>query len=138
LAFERSGYLHPAFVDFIDLFSRCSSSRPNPQTVLLLKFAVSFAITFSTASLLKSAAHRLLPRSILPFVPPKPLSVPLCWAACSSPPRQFIHGHRLRTYDTNSHSTFSSAATATVSPSSSLSFTGSLEVDDEGLSWLRA
>jgi hypothetical protein len=29
---------------------------------------------------LKSASHRLLPRSLLPFVAPKPLSVPLCWA----------------------------------------------------------
>jgi hypothetical protein len=26
LAFERSGYLHPAFVDFIDLYARCSTS----------------------------------------------------------------------------------------------------------------
>jgi hypothetical protein len=30
--------------------------------------------------LLRSASHRLLPRSILPFIPPKPLTVPTCWA----------------------------------------------------------
>jgi hypothetical protein len=30
--------------------------------------------------LIKSASHRLLPRSILPFVPPKPLTVPASWA----------------------------------------------------------
>jgi hypothetical protein len=80
LAFERSGYLHPAFDDFIDLFARCSSSQPRPHTALQLRFAVAFAITFTTAALLKSASHRLLPRSLLPFVAPKPLSVPLCWA----------------------------------------------------------
>jgi hypothetical protein len=80
LAFERSGYLHPAFDDFIDLLSRCSSSQPKPQTALQLRFAVAFAITFTTASLLRSASHRLLPRSILPFIPPKPLTVPTCWA----------------------------------------------------------
>jgi hypothetical protein len=29
---------------------------------------------------LRSASHRLLPRSLLPFVAPKPLTVPLCWS----------------------------------------------------------
>jgi hypothetical protein len=80
LAFERSGYLHPTFEDFIDLYSRCSSSSPQPHTALQLKFAVAFAITFTTAALLRSASHRLLPRSLMPFVAPKPLTVPLCWA----------------------------------------------------------
>jgi hypothetical protein len=80
LAFERSGYLHPVFEDFIDLFARCSSSQPQSNTALQLKFAVAFAITFTTASLLRSASHRLLPRSTLPFAAPKPLTVPLCWA----------------------------------------------------------
>lgn len=80
LAFERSGYLHPAFEDFIDLFARCSSAAHRPQTALQLKFAVAFAITFTTASLLRSASLRLLPRSLQPFFPPKPLAVPRCWA----------------------------------------------------------
>ncbi len=80
LAFERSGYLHPVFDDFIDLFARCSSVQPQPHTALQLKFAVAFAITFTTAELLRSASHRLLPRSLLPFVAPKPLTIPLCWA----------------------------------------------------------
>ncbi len=80
LAFERSGYLHPAFEDFIDLFARCSSSQPQPHTALQLKFAIAFAITFTTAELLRSASYRLLPRSLLSFIAPKPLTVPPCWA----------------------------------------------------------
>jgi hypothetical protein len=85
LAFERSGNLHPTFDDFIDLFSRCSSSTPQPHTALQLKFAVAFAITFTTAALLRSASHRLLPRSLMPFVAPKPLTVPICWAPFITP-----------------------------------------------------
>jgi hypothetical protein len=34
LSFERSGYIHPAFDDFIDLFARCSSSSPQPHSAL--------------------------------------------------------------------------------------------------------
>jgi hypothetical protein len=85
LAFEQSGYLHPAFEDFIDLFSRCSSSQPKPHTALQLRFSVAFAITFATAALLRSASYRLLPRSLLPFVAPKPLTVPPCWAPYTAP-----------------------------------------------------
>jgi hypothetical protein len=80
LAFERSGYLHPAFDDFIDLLSRCSSSKPQSHMALQLRFAVAFAITFTAAALLRAASLRLLLRSLLPFVPPKPLTVPVCWA----------------------------------------------------------
>ncbi len=81
LAFERSGYLHPAFEDFIDLYSRCSSStQPQPQTALQLRFAVAFAITFTTATLLRAASLRLLPSTFLPFISPKPIPVPTCWA----------------------------------------------------------
>ena len=81
LAFERSGYLHPAFDDFIDLYSRCSTStQPQPHTALQLRFAVAFAITFTTASLLRAASLRLLPCSLFPFVPPKSIPVPACWA----------------------------------------------------------
>jgi hypothetical protein len=87
LSFERSGYIHPAFDEFIDLFARCSSIEPQPHTALQLRFAVAFAITFTTASLLRSASHRLLPRSLSAFIPPKPLSVPACWAPHIPPPR---------------------------------------------------
>ena len=81
LAFERSGYLHPAFDEFIDLYSRCSSStQPQPQTALQLRFAVAFAITFTTATLLRAAAPRMLPSNLLSFIPPKPIPVPTCWA----------------------------------------------------------
>ena len=48
---------------------------------------VAFAITFTTASLLRAASLRLLPRTFLPFVPPKPTPVPTCWAPMlPSPP----------------------------------------------------
>lgn len=81
LAFERSGYLHPAFEDFVDLYSRCSTTtQPQPQIALQLRFAVAFAITFTTASLLRAASLRLLPHTLLPFLPPKPIPVPTCWA----------------------------------------------------------
>lgn len=82
LAFERSGYLHPTFDDFMDLIAKCASSQPQPyyHIALQLRFAVAFAITFTTATLLRAASLRLLPRSLLPFVPPKPITVPTCWA----------------------------------------------------------
>jgi hypothetical protein len=87
LAFERSGYLHPAFEDFIDLYSRCSTStQPQPQTALQLRFAVAFAITFTTATLLRAASSRLLPCTLIPFIPPKPIPVPTCWAPTLSLP----------------------------------------------------
>ena len=87
LAFERSGYLHPAFEDFIVLYSRCSSStQPQPQTALQLRFAVAFAITFTTATLLRAASLRLLPSTFLPFISPKPIPVPTCWAPALSTP----------------------------------------------------
>jgi hypothetical protein len=87
LAFERSGYLHPAFEDFIELYSRCSTStQPQPQTALQLRFAVAFAITFTTAALLRAASLRLLPRILTPFFPPKPIPVPTCWAPTLSLP----------------------------------------------------
>ena len=94
LAFERSGYLHPAFDDFIDLLSRSSSPQSHHQTALQLRFAVAFAITFTTASLLRSASYRLLPRSILPFIPPKPLTVPACWAPSLIPFAPRTHAPR--------------------------------------------
>jgi hypothetical protein len=64
LAFERSGYLHKAVENFIDLYSRCSSStQPQPQSASWLRFAVAFAITFTTATLVRVASLRLLPRT---------------------------------------------------------------------------
>ena len=90
LAFERSSYLHPAFEDFIDLYSRCSTSTPHPHTALQLRFAVAFAMTFTTAALMRSAGSRLLPGSLLPFALPKPIPVPICWAPALSTPN-FLH-----------------------------------------------
>ena len=64
---------------------RCAT-QPQPHTALQLRFAVAFAITFTTATLLRSASLRLLPRSLLPFIPPKPIPVPTCWAPTLLPP----------------------------------------------------
>lgn len=95
LAFERSGYIHPTFNDFIDLFARCSSYQPQPHTALQLRFAVSFAITFTTAALLRQASYRLQPRSLNAFVPPKPLTVPACWAPSLPPHLTLLEVQRL-------------------------------------------
>ncbi len=54
-------------------------------SLLCCGVAVAFAITFTTAALLRAASLRLLPRSLLPFVPPKPLPVPVCWAPFITP-----------------------------------------------------
>jgi ribonuclease HI len=117
LAFERSGYLHPTFDDFIDLFSRCSSSTPQPHTALQLKFAVAFAITFTTAALLRSASQRLLPRSLMPFVAPRPLTVPLCWAPfiASTFSQSSLRRRRFTAFNSVSHS-FDSASLLDSSP----------------------
>jgi Reverse transcriptase (RNA-dependent DNA polymerase) len=97
LAFERSGYIHPAFNDFIDLYARSSSSSPQPQTALQLRFSVAFAITFTTANLIRAASRRLLPSSLLPFIPPKPIVVPVCWAP-SLPSPSLITSSRFCTH----------------------------------------
>jgi hypothetical protein len=118
LAFERSGYLHPTFDDFIDLFSRCASSTPQPHTALQLKFAVAFAITFTTAALLRSASHRLLPRSLMPLVAPKPLTVPLCWApfAASTFSQSSARRHRSTSFGSPSRASDSTSLLAPPPP----------------------
>ena len=80
LAFERSGYLHPIFEEFIDLYDRSCSSNPTPRTKLQLIFSVAFAITFTTASLLKAASFLLLPHSVQSLVAPHALPMPARWA----------------------------------------------------------
>ena len=42
---------------------RCAT-QPQPHTAFQLRFAVAFAITFTTATLLRSASLRLLPRRV--------------------------------------------------------------------------
>jgi hypothetical protein len=80
LAFERSGYLHPVFVDFIDLFAMSAAPKPSPHFKLQLLFAVAFAITFTTASLLKAASHLLTPRAGQALLPPRRMPLPARWA----------------------------------------------------------
>lgn len=80
LAFERSGYMHPAFAEFIDLYARSCSTKASPQTVLQLNFSVAFAITFTTASLLKAASQLILPFSTTTLVAPRQLPMPTRWA----------------------------------------------------------
>lgn len=86
LAFERSGYLHPVFVDFIDLFAMSAAPKPSPHFKLQLLFAVAFAITFTTASLLKAASHLLTPRAGQALLPQKNASAcPLGPTAAPTP-----------------------------------------------------
>ena len=81
LAFERSGYLHPVFVDFIDLFAMSAMPTPSPRSLKLqLFFSIAFAITFTTASLLKAASHLLTPRAALALLPPRRMPMPTRWA----------------------------------------------------------
>ena len=80
LAFERSGYLHPIFEEFIDLYTLSCSSKPTPRTKLQLTFSVAFAITFTTASLLKAASFLLMPHAVQTLVAPHALPMPTRWA----------------------------------------------------------
>ena len=87
LAFERSGYLHPVFVEFIELYASSCSPNPSRHVKLQLLFSVAFAITFSTASLLKSASRLLLPYSTQTLTAPHALPMPVRWAPQLPPPR---------------------------------------------------
>ena len=80
LAFERSGYRHPIFDEFIDLYDRSCSAKSTPRTKLQLIFSVAFAITFTTASLLKAASSLLLPHSVQTLIAPHALPMPTRWA----------------------------------------------------------
>ena len=80
LAFERSGYLHPMFGEFIDLYAISCSPKPALRTKLQLYFSVAFAITFTTASLLKAASFLLLPHAVQTLVAPHALPMPTRWA----------------------------------------------------------
>ena len=77
LAFERSGYHHPVFEEVIDFYTRSCSPISTPQTKLQLTFSVAFAITFTTASLLKAASFLLMPHTVPTLVAPHALPCPL-------------------------------------------------------------
>ncbi len=101
LAAERSGYIHPTFVSFIDTFlSQCSDSQFKPSVKMDILYAVSHSITYMTASLLKVAAFSLTPSSLKSLFPPPPFIPPLRWA-----PATLFHAPRHRTFGTVSPST---------------------------------
>jgi hypothetical protein len=104
LAFERSGYLHPIFIEFIDLYSSSCSPNPSPHIKLQLIFSVAFAITFSTASLLKSASRLLLPYSTQTLTAPHALPLPVRWAPQLPPPRVRPRERRAAVPSSTTHS----------------------------------
>jgi hypothetical protein len=75
-AAERSGYLHPVFVDFIDIFvSRCTNSPPFASRKLQLHFSIahggrtlpSTKVGGRLIRLIKAPVKRLLAFAVLPF-----------------------------------------------------------------------
>jgi hypothetical protein len=81
LSAERSGYLHPAFTNFIELFiSRIANTPPRAAHKLQLLYSIAHAITYMTASFLRSASFQLAPSSVKSLMPPPPLATPVRWA----------------------------------------------------------
>jgi hypothetical protein len=64
---------------------------------------VAFAITFSTASLLKSASRLLLPYSTQTLTAPHALPIPVRWAPQLPPPRVLPREKRPTAPSSNSH-----------------------------------
>jgi hypothetical protein len=79
--------LHPVFSEFIDLYASSCSPNPSPHVKLQLIFSVAFAITFTTASLLKAASRLLLPYSTHTLISPHAIPMPVRWAPQLPPPR---------------------------------------------------
>ncbi len=74
---ERSGYLHPTFLNFIDVFlARATSSPLPPSHKLNVLYSIAHAITYMTASLLGVAGFSLTPSSLKSLFPPPPF-IPL-------------------------------------------------------------
>ena len=81
LAAERSGYIHPTFVDFVDLIvARISNSPPLASHKLQLLYSISHAITYMTAAFLRSASFQFVPSSVKSLMPPPPFITPVRWA----------------------------------------------------------
>ena len=81
LAAERSGYLHPAFHDFITVITtRATSAPPRPSHKLQLLYSVAHSITYMTAALLRSASFQFTPIHVKSLMPPPPLAAPVRWA----------------------------------------------------------
>jgi hypothetical protein len=100
LAAERSGYLHPTFIDFIDVFfARSSSDRPSPSARLDVMYATAHAIAYMTASFLHVASFSLTRSSMTSLYPPPPFIPPLRWA-----PGLLLHASRQRSFGAAPHS----------------------------------
>jgi len=80
MPFERSGFLHPAFVEFMDFYVQNATPNPTPQHKLKLHFAVAYAITFTTAAILHAASPLLYPDTVRAIAPPQPATLPISWA----------------------------------------------------------
>jgi hypothetical protein len=81
LAAERSGYLHPSFTDFIQLFiSRVANAPPRAAHKLQLLYSIAHSITYMSAAFLRSASFQLTPSSVKSLMPPPPFATPIRWA----------------------------------------------------------
>ena len=80
-----SRYLHPSFVNFIELFiARAANAPPRAAHKLQLLYSIAHAITYMTAAFLRSASFQLTPSSVKSLMPPPPLPC-LC-----DGPRSFV------------------------------------------------
>ena len=112
LAAERSGYIHPTFIDFITLFlSTASHSRPTPSDHIKIMYSISFAITRMSAALLRAASFNIVPTSLSSLCPPAPLIPPVRWA-----PGLLLHHPRHRSSGVTSHSSTHQRRRAAVRP----------------------
>ena len=100
LAAERSGYVHPTFIGFIETFlAQCSISPLLPSAKLGVLYSIAHAVTYMTASFLKVASFSLTPSSLKSLFPPPPFIPPLRWA-----PGHLFHAPRHRSFGSASHS----------------------------------
>jgi hypothetical protein len=112
LAAERSGYIHPTFVGFIDTFlAQCSSSPLKPSAKLGVLYSIAHSITYMTASFLKVASFTLTPSSLKSLFPPPPFIPPLRWA-----PGLLFHAPRHRSFGSASLSSERSRRRASSKP----------------------
>jgi hypothetical protein len=94
LAAERSGYVHPTFIGFIDTFlAQCSTLPLQPNAKLGVLYSIAHSITYMTASFLKAASFSLTPSSLKSLFPPPPFVPPLRWA-----PGLLFHAPRSRAF----------------------------------------
>ena len=56
--------LHPSFIHFIDFYVQHATPHPAPQHKLRMHFAVTYAVTFTTAAVLNAATPLLYPDSV--------------------------------------------------------------------------